>query len=99
MLQQIATLEFNVIQESVITLVKRNTNISISTEVRNSTNARKQLANEETCKKETGSWGSQVSINQYHTTNKTQHKTHTQKSTGNPPKKVNSINKSLLQPQ
>lgn len=48
-------------------LVKKNTNISTSTEVMNNTNPRKQLATEEAREKAAGSWGSQVSINQCHT--------------------------------
>lgn len=58
-------------------LVKRSTNISISTEVMNSTNTRKQLATEEACKKEMGTWGSQVSTNQCDTnTKRNPQKTH-----------------------
>lgn len=80
----------------------------------NSTNTSKQLATQEACNTEISSWGSQRSESQCRANyqkNKTStqtkeqnqqkepNKTQNQQNINPPPDKVNSTNKSLLQPQ
>lgn len=64
---------------------KRNTNISISAEVMNSTNKSKQLSTQEACNTEIGTWGSQVSGSQCHANyQKTKQRIQTNKTNKNP---------------